>query len=58
MTLEEQKWRLLVKILDSNKNLFDIFLNIGHICMGFEADNPEKLHKHTHLIRLSDIDLV
>ena len=28
---------------------FDIFINNGHICMGFVADNLEKVQKRTHL---------
>ena len=32
---------------------FDIFINNGRICMGFEADIVEKVQKLAYLIRLS-----
>ena len=30
------------KTVDSGKTLFDISVDTGQICMGFEADTPEK----------------
>ena len=30
------------KTVNSGKTLFDISVNTGQICMGFEADTPEK----------------
>ena len=37
---------------------FDISINPGQICMGFEADTPERLQQRAHCMRLSDQDLV
>ena len=42
MTLEDKKWRILVKTLYSGKTYFDISINTDQIGMGLEADNPEK----------------
>ena len=42
----------------SKNTFFDISIITCQICMGFEADAPDKLQKHAHLIRLSDKDLV
>ena len=42
------------KMVDvSVKNLFDISVNTGHICIEFELDKLEKIQNHVHLIRLS-----
>ena len=44
MTSKQQQWRILVplkKPVDSGKTFFDISINTGQICMGFEADIPE-----------------
>ena len=30
------------KTVDSGKTFFDISFNTGQICMGFQADTPEK----------------
>ena len=32
-----------------NMYFFDIFINNGRICMGFVADNLEKVQKRKHL---------
>ena len=32
----------ILKPFDSGKTFFDISVNAGQICMGFEADTPEK----------------
>ena len=57
---------LCKKHYDSGKTFFDTSVNNGQSCngfeaeysIGFEADKPEKLQKHSHLISLSDKDLV
>ena len=33
---------------------FDIFINNGRICMGFEADRVEKVQKLAYLINFSE----
>ena len=33
---------------------FDIFINNGRICMGFDADRVEKVQKHACLIRFPE----
>ena len=48
----------ILKPLDSGKTFFDISVNASQICMGFEADTPEKRQQHGHYMRLSDKDLV
>ena len=43
MTSKRQKWRIPLKTpVDSGKAFFDISVNTGQICIGFEADTPEK----------------
>ena len=43
MTSKQQQWQIpLKKPVNSGKTFFDIFVNTGQICMGFEADTPEK----------------
>ena len=34
---------------DNDMYFFDIFINNGRICMGFVADNYEKVQNRTHL---------
>ena len=46
------------KTVDSGKTLFDISVDTGQICMGFEADTPEKGQLQAFCMRLSDKDLV
>ena len=46
------------KPLDSGKTFFNISVNTGQICMGFEADTTEKRKQHVYLMGLSDNDLV
>ena len=50
---------LFLEILcDSGKTLFDISVNIGQICMRFEADTPQKLLKYAHLSKFPDKKLI
>ena len=43
MTSKQQQWRIpLKKSVDLGKTFFDISVNTSQICMGFEADTPEK----------------
>ena len=59
MTSKQQQWWMpLKKNVDSGKTFFDISVNTGQICMGFEAEIPEKLKQQAHRMRLSDKDLV
>ena len=44
----------IAKSFDSGKTFFDISINSGHICMGFEADTPEQWQHQAHRMRLSD----
>ena len=46
------------KPYDSDNNFFDISVNTGQICIGFEVDKLKNYKKHVHLIRLLDKDLV
>ena len=41
-----------------NMHFFDISINNGRICMGFVADNLEKVQKHTNLIWLSSKKII
>ena len=44
VTSKQQQWRIpLKKPVDSGKTFFDIFVNIGQICMGFEADKKRNM---------------
>ena len=43
VTSKQQQWRIPLKNpVDSDKTSFDISVNTGQICMGFEAETPEK----------------
>ena len=43
VTSKQQQWQIpLKKPVDSDKTLFDISVNTGHIGMGFAADTPVK----------------
>ena len=58
-TSKQQQWQLpLKKKVDSGKTFFDINVNTCQICMGFEADTPEKRQQHAHRMQLSHQDLV
>ena len=46
------------KNIDSGKTFFDISVNTGQICIGFEADTLKKWQQHAHCMWLSDKDLV
>ena len=39
-------------------HFFDISINNGRICMGFVADNSEKVQKHTNLIWFSSKNFI
>ena len=42
VTSKQQQWHIpLIKPIDSGNTFFDSSVNIGQICMGFEADTPE-----------------
>ena len=59
MTSKQQQWRIPLKNpVNSGKTFFDISVNTGQICMGFEADTPEKRQQHAHCMGLSVKDLV
>ena len=45
------------KNVDSGKTFFDISINTGQICLGFEIDTMEKWQQHAHCMWLSDKDL-
>ena len=54
LTLEDTCQNPFIQV----KTFFDIFVNAGQICMGFEAATPVKLQKLAQLTRLSDKDLL
>ena len=61
--LREQTKRVLtggepLKQKLSIQAFFDISVNTGQICMGFEADTPKKWQQQAHCMRLSDKNLV
>ena len=59
MTSNQQQWRIPSKSpINSGKTFLDISVNTGQICLGFEADTPQKRQQHAHCMRLSDKDLV
>ena len=39
-------------LFNSRKTFFDISINTCLICMGFEADTPEKVQKYAYFMRL------
>ena len=43
---------------DKDMNFFNIFINNGPICMGFEADREEKVQKLAYLIKFSEKCLI
>ena len=60
MTSKQQWWIPLKNLVYSGKTFFDISVNTGQICMGFEADTPENDSnmEHANCMGVSDKNLV
>ena len=56
--LKQQQWPIPLKTVDSGNTFFNISVNNGQICMGYEANILAKWQQQAHCMRLKDKDLV